>query len=95
MAKKQSAGGFLYSIVGFLAFTALFLNGLIGTLGLFDITLPAILGTIASWFLIATVAIAGWNFLMSTNLPGPDILWTILFIVFVILSLTGTIGSLM
>lgn len=93
MAKKSNLG--LYTIVGFLAFTALFLNGLIGTLGLIDVTLPAILSTIATWFLIGTVAIAGWNFLMTTNLPGPDLVWKVLFIVFVILSLTGTIGSLM
>ncbi len=95
MAKKSSGAIGLYTIVGFLAFTALFLNGLIGTLGLFGIDLPPIVASIASWFLIGTVAIAGWKFLISTNLPGPDIAWKIIFIVFVLLSLSGTISPLM
>ncbi len=85
---------FLYKICGFMAFAAMFISGLIGVLGLFDITMPAFVAQIGNFMLIASVAISGFVFVMAADLPGPDILWKVLFIIFVVLSLTGQIGSL-
>ncbi len=89
---------FLYKICGFMAFVAMFITGVIGVLGLFDLSLPtsvqSALTEFSSFMLLISVAISGFVFVMTADLPGPDILWKILFIIFVVLSLTGKIGSL-
>lgn len=85
---------FLYKICGFMAFAAMFISGLVGVLGLFDITMPSIVAELGNFMLIASVAVSGFVFVMSADLPGPDIVWKVLFVVFVVLSLTGKIGSL-
>ncbi len=85
----------LYKICGFMAFAAMFISGLTGMLGLFGIdNMPAFVGEIGNFMLVASVALSGFVFVMTADLPGPNILWKVLFIVFVVLSLTGKIGSL-
>lgn len=84
----------LYTWGGCMAFAAMFISGLVGVLGLFNINLPMFVSEIGNFMLIISVAVSGFVFVMTANLPGPNILWKVLFAIFIVLSVTGRIGSL-
>lgn len=94
MAKSKGYSGILGSIGAFCAFFGVFIKGVIFLLGLAGIE-HDIIDTflmIADWMLLVSVAFVGWSYLRSHNMPGPDILWTVLYLVFVFLAFAGTIN---
>lgn len=93
MAKKGYSGILGY-VGAFCAFFGVFIKGMIYLLGLCGISgsLGDTFYMIADWMLLISVTFVGWSFLRSNNLPGPDILWTILYLVFVVLAFIGTLG---
>ncbi len=91
MAKKSSTSSW-GKIAGFMAFFAIMVAGIDAVVGfLFDGSV-GILSTIASIFLIVSVSISGWRYLVSTKLPGNKNIWLIVFFVFAILACIGVIA---
>lgn len=93
MAKSKGYSGILGSIGAFCAFFGVSIKGIFFILGLFGIVIsvePTFI-MIADWMLLVSVAFVGWSYLRSHNMPGPDILWTVLYLVFVALAFAGTI----
>lgn len=90
MAKKSS-GISLNKIVGFMAFCALLIAGVAAIVALVGGSL-GIVSQIGYIMLVASVFIAGWGFICSTNLPGKKIVWQVLLIVFAILAAVGVVG---
>ncbi|MFI3252429.1 MAG: hypothetical protein R3Y60_04725 [bacterium] len=93
MAKKGYSGIFGY-IGAFCAFFGVFIMGILYLLGLCSVETGSVgetFETVAQWMLLISVTFVGWSFLRSNNLPGPDLLWTILYLVFVVLAFAGTL----
>lgn len=90
MAKSVKNGLFAH-IGGMCAFLALFLGGLSAVILFF--TSPNgftnFLGTVQPWLLTFGIGLTGWNYLCSINPPGPDILWKVFYLVFLILAIVG------
>ncbi len=95
MAKKKTAitGGLLMNISSWAAFVGLFCVGLGWLLGLISLTasVASALSTIGLFVILVSVVISGWVYLNKTNLPGPDIVWLIFFIIFAVLAFVGVI----
>ncbi len=96
MSKKTSNNAELRQIGGFCAFFALIISGILYIinliLNLFDTsTNLGILGQIASIFLVVSVILSGWQFKNTTSW-GRKVGWTVVFWVFAILALVGSIG---
>lgn len=86
--RKTYNGGILAHIGGFAAFAALFLSGIVYVLGLFDIKW-SFFSTIQPWLLLFGIGFTGWVYLCSINPPGPDLLWKVLYLSFLILAFMG------
>lgn len=94
MAKK-SYNGILGYIGAFCAFFGVFIMGVLYLLELCGVSIGNVGETfemIAEWMLLIAVTFVGWSFLRSNNLPGPDLIWTILYLVFVVLAFMGTLS---
>ncbi|MFI3329869.1 MAG: hypothetical protein R3Y05_05215 [bacterium] len=99
MAKKKSVksasmGGLLTKIACFAAFIGLFCAGIAWIFGFipFLSIISGPLQIIGMFLVLVSVVISGWNYLQKTNLPGPDLVWLIFFIVFAVLAFVGTIN---
>ncbi len=94
MASKKGYNGILGNIGAFCAFFGVFIMGVLYLLDLCTVNTGSVGETfsmIASWMLLIAVTFVGWSFLRSNNLPGPDLLWTVLYLVFVVLAFVGTL----
>lgn len=77
---------------GMCAFFALFLGGLCAVILFFASAgngFTTFLQTVQPWLLTFGIGFTGWNYLCSINPPGPDILWKVFYLVFLVLAIVG------
>ena len=84
-------------LAGILALIALLIAGIVGVVGfilnLFDASFNAgIFNMIKDFCMVTALAIIAWKALKGINLPGPNLLWTIILIIAIVMSYCGVFG---
>lgn len=92
MAKKKSSSGLLGNIAAFAAFIGVFFAGIGWMISFVNSGIGGAFISIGMFSVLVSVSINGWIYVNKTNLPGPDMVWTVLFIVFVVLAFFGVIA---